>query len=105
MTFTPLQSPIPIATVNPPDGAEVIVSGWGRILFVSNALPSRLQVLRKEIMNNTMCQEIRETNVIDYVHLCTVNIYGSAVCSVSNIELSKIGLSNRNPLDLIILPG
>ncbi|XP_046418596.1 trypsin delta-like [Neodiprion fabricii] len=80
LTVTSLQSPIPIATVDPPDGAELLVSGWGRLFSESNAVPTKLQYLWVVAINNTECREtLREE--VDDVHLCALRGVGSAVCS------------------------
>lgn len=80
-----LQRPIALAIEDVPNGAQVVVSGWGRVLYPSNSLPTALQKLNLTVVNITVCQNYWSSTIIYSSYLCGLRETGKGVCNVSCI--------------------
>lgn len=81
LVFTDNIKPIELATEEVPSGADVIISGWGR-LYTGGPIPHRLQWNTLTALSNEECRAVSSTyEFIDNTIICLAHAQDNGACN------------------------
>ncbi|KAK4878209.1 hypothetical protein RN001_010715 [Aquatica leii] len=79
-TFGPNVKPIEMSLEYPPDGANLVLTGWGLQSYPANTLPDILQYINLKAIRINRCQILLFGKIITANHICTLQEKGKGAC-------------------------
>jgi len=99
--FDRYRAPIALTDVEPVDGQECTLAGWG-IFSTEGIFPRILQKMNQFVMSLKKCQKHFKTSLTEG-HTCAYNRYGVGACDVSNVHCWKSDGDTRQLLKILLV--